>query len=373
MMDANWCQQNWDRSVTSRAWAYTPFGWEAIQELGEDHPWRREFRAILDEEMALGPVPAWAAEIVDRMIGPLPTCGHYAFPRPVLGICGAIRDRECPEFVCGCYTADSERKALMSYYVYCLDAWLKGAPLEVATAELALRPGLGKDWPRIIAAIYRVLGSPSEQKALLVGRLVHRLRWWIKTLIWSDDKRDRYMLDVYSGDARGDEARFGAYGNPPFGDPYFAERRLPEMEALAAQIRQRVPGGKRLLERIESTWLCAPKAFRYVEKLITAIGSIGGEPGPVCSDDAPAEAVLQCEDTYPEVASCRKWYSTFMASLADWLGGNPQAAHGLGEITAVKHWLVRILRHKLRLYESWDNLGKLVGAQPPGKSGARAI
>ena len=44
------------------------------------------------------------------------------------------------------------------------------------------------------------------------------------------------MLDVYSGDARGDEINYGAYGNPPFGDPYFSELQLPEIKELTQRI-----------------------------------------------------------------------------------------------------------------------------------------
>lgn len=230
-----------------------------------------------------------------------------------------------------------------------------------------MRDGLGKDWPEIVTSIYQSLGSPSEQKVLLVRRLVHRLRWWIKTLIWFDDKRDRYMLDVYSGDARGDEAKYSAYGNSPFGDPYFKERELPEMEELAKQICG-IPGGKKLLDRIESTWLCAPKVFRYLEKLILEIGSINS--GNIPNNDV---SILQCEDTYPDIASYKRWYSPFISSLKAWLDGNCKALSELGEITPVKHWLVRVLRHKLRLYEKYDPFGSLIGAKPSGKSGNKTI
>jgi hypothetical protein len=256
----------------------------------------------------------------------------------------------------------------MSYYVYCLDAWLKGAPLDQATAELALRDGLGKDWPRIIVDVYDSLGTRSEQKALLVTRLLHRLRWWIKTLIWYDDKRDRYLLDVYSGDVWGDEENWGAYGNSPFGDPYFAERELPEIKELATKIRETVRRGGRLLERIDQTWLCAPKAFRYVERLILQIGSIGSER--VTDADI---SILQCEDTYPHFASCARWYTSFVASLKGWLGGDRQAMSELGEATPVKHWLARMLLCKLELLERHGSLGKLTGARRPGRSGTRRI
>jgi hypothetical protein len=368
-MNGKWCKENYEKSFTSRAWAATPYdaGWEESQKYGIDLPSSPELRAIFEEEMALDSMPSSAAEIIDRMIGPFPMCSHYTFPKPLLQICEAIREERCPEVVIGCYTAGPERKRLMSYYVYCLDAWLKNAPIEVATAELAMRDDLGKDWSKIIAAIYRSLGSPSEQKMLITRRLVHRLRWWTKTLIWLDDKRDRYMLDVYSGDVRGEEAKYGAYGNSPFGDPYFVELELPEMKKLAEEIRE-MPGGKELLVRIESTWLCAPKVFRYLEKLILEIGGIDSEKVP----DSEI-SILQCEDSYPDFTSYKGWYSSFMSLLTAWLENKHEPSSELGYRTPAKHWLARILRHKLQLFERYGNLGKLVGSRPSGTGGSKSI
>jgi hypothetical protein len=302
------------------------------------------------------------------MIGPLPMCGHYAFPRPLVQICEAIGREKAPDFVCGCYTADSARKIRMSYYVYCLDAWRKHAPPDVAKAELAMRDNLGKDWPTILDAIYRTLGAPSPPKQAAVRRLVHRLRWWIKTLIWDDDKRGRFQLDVYSGDVRGDEAQYSAYGNSPFGDPFFEERKLPEVQRLDKQIAETVPNGQWLVDRIESTWLCAPKAFRYLERILVEIGAIGSGKAP--KTDA---SILQCEDTYPDAASHKAWYAAFIASLTAWLDGVRDARPELGEPTPAKHWLVRLFRHKLRLYEKHDPFGNLVGAKSTGKRGTKAI
>ncbi len=358
-----WTKQDYEASVTSRCWRYTPL----------DAPWKEiqgssELREIFEEEAALDRVPEWAEEIADRMIGsPLPPCGHYTFPKPILQVLDAIGKEKCPEFFMGCYTADSQRKTLMSYYVYCLDAWLKRAPLTVASAELAMRHDLGKNWPQIIQAIYETIGERSQPKELLVQRLVHRLRWWIKTLIWTDDKRDRFMPDVYMGDVRGDEKNWGSYGNPPYGDPFFAERELPQMEELSRKICETVPGGKDILFSIEHTWLCAPKAFRYVEKIILKIGSIGRDGDPEAET-----SVLDCEDTYPDLKSCCEWYAGFMSSVESRLEGDSEALDELGTITPVKHWLVRILRQKLKLYEE-DSFGRLVGTKPAGKSGTRII
>ncbi|MDY7011456.1 MAG: hypothetical protein SVV80_12010, partial [Planctomycetota bacterium] len=203
-----------------------------------------------------------------------------------------------------------------------------------------------------------------------IRRLIHRLRWWVKSLIWPDDKRNRFMLDVYSGDIRGDEANWGSYGNSPFGDPYFAELQLPEIKALSEQIRQVVPEGKKLLELIESTWLCAPKVFRYVEKLILQIGSLGSK-----TPAQKGESILQCEDTLPDFASHRQWYASFVTTVKNRLTDANHEHALFGAITPVKHWLVRLLGLKLKLYEEYNNFGKLVAAddtrvgQPAEKTG----
>jgi len=130
-MQIPWTQDTFAASVTGRTWTYTEYdgGWEKCRNSAE-------LRALFAEEMALDAVPDWVREIVERMLAsPLPPCGHYTFPRPILQICEAIGQERCPEFVIGCYTADSSRKALASHYVFCLDAWLQQAPLAVASAE----------------------------------------------------------------------------------------------------------------------------------------------------------------------------------------------------------------------------------------------
>lgn len=361
-----WCKEDYERSVTSTAWAVTPYsaGWEDSIKYGEDLPASRELKAIFEEECALPDVPAWAKEIIARQISPLPICGHYAFPQPLLDVCRAIGERHAPQFIISCYTADGNRKRLMAQYVFCLDAWAKRAPLDLVQAEFALRNDAGRDWHAVAGNIYAVLGIPTERKDLLVARLIHRLRWWIKTLIWSDDSRDTFLTDVYMGDARGDEARFSAYGNSPFGDPYFTELEQPEVRALTDRIRQVYPDENKLLDRVESTWLCAPKAFRYLEKLLVDIG------GPEAAQ-AAAEFSLLCDDVNPDRESYGRWYGAFMTSLDAWLAGDESARPELGAYDPVKHWLASILRHKLRLYEVHNSFGILTGVRRGGKQGVQ--
>ena len=325
----------------------------------------RDARALFEQERALGQPPDWAIEIVERMIDNLPMCGHYTFPQPVLSICRAIRQRACPAVIRSHYTADPERKRLMSYYVYCLDAWLNSAALDEVVSELSARDGLGRDWPGIARAIYKTLEPPSERKRLLVQRLVHRQRWWIKTLIWPGDARDRFGLDAYLGDARGDEADCGAYGNSPHGDPYFAELRVPAVQELSAHIRGL--GDGELLGNIEHSHLCAPKAFRYLEKTILAIGCVG------CGGSPADQSILQCEDLYPDFQRYKAWYDAFMCCLQAWLRGNAAALDELGDATPVSRWLGGVLHCKLGLFEVCNPFGRLVGRRPAGKSGTQAL
>jgi hypothetical protein len=368
--EPEWTKQAYEASVTSRAWRFTVYddGWEGSKEHGVGVSRSQELRGIFAEEMALDAVPDWAIEIIDRMLcGPLPTCGHYSFPSPVLQVCEAIGAEKCPDFVLGCYTADAKWKTLMCYYVYCLDAWLKDSPLEIAKVELTIRDDLGKDWGRIVEGIYATLGEHTEQRALLVRRLVHRLRWWIKTLTWSDDNRNKFMLGVYLGDVRGG-GDWGEYGDSCFGDPFFMELKVPGIIELERKIRETVPDGKTFVRLLRDNHLCGPKTFRNVERLIVQIGAVGSRRGP--NYDV---SILQCEDTYPDIASYKRWYELFMTSLETWLDGDEKAVAELGRITPVKHWLVRILRHRLQLYEKTDNFGKLIGAVQSGKSGTKLI
>ena len=363
MNDALWSREAWDASVSAKA--YNPDWWDSLTPETEPELWG-QMKSIFEDEKAVGEVPEWAAEIVGRMME-LPMCGYYAYPANVTQIIDAISEEQCPEVVMRCYTVDPGRKVLLSYYVYCLDAWWKDAPLSCVAAELSLRDQLGRNWEEIASAIYRTLGEKIEIKKVTVERLIHRLRWWIKSLIWSDDKRDRFLLDVYSGDIKGDEERWGAYGNSPYGDPYFAELRLPHVKAMEERIHADVPDGKELLDRIHSTWLCAPKVFRYLEKLIAEIGAIG-------SDAPPGEAhpILQCEDTYPDFGANHEHFSDLLERLRLWLDGHEGTLPSLGEASPVKRWLVHVLWHKLAFHARYEeNFAKLVGERPHGRSGSK--
>jgi len=363
MNETSWSREAWDASITAKA--YNSDWWNTLTPETEPQLWA-EMRCLFEQEKAIGEIPAWASEIVVRMMQ-LPMCGHCGYPANVTQIIDAISAAQCPEVVMRCYTVDSGRKVLLSYYVFCLDGWVKDAPLSSVVAELLLRDQLGKDWEKIASAIYQTLGDGAEIKRITVERLIHRLRWWIKSLIWSDDKRDRFLLDVYSGDIRGDDENWGSYGNSPYGDPYFAELELAHVKAMEQRIVADVPDGKELLDCIHSTWLCAPKVFRYLEKLIVAIGAIGSGAPP--EGDHP---ILQCEDTYPDFDANREHFTDLLERLGLWLDGHEDALPAIDRTSPVKQWLVHLLRHKLAFLAKYEqDFGKYVGAQPHGKSGSK--
>ena len=363
MKDTLWSREAWDASTGARA--YNPDWWDSLTPEKEPALWA-ELRSIFEQEQAIAPIPDWASEIVVRMME-LPMCGYYAYPANVTQVIDAISTEQCPEVVLRCYTVDPDRKVLLSYYVYCLDAWSKEAPLSHVAAELSLRDQLGKDWKEIAAAIYGTLGGRTEIKRITVERLIHRLRWWIKSLIWLDDERDRFLLDVYSGDIRGDEENWGAYGNSPYGDPYFTELALPHVKAMEERILADVPDGKTLLDRIHSTWLCAPKVFRYLEKLIVEIGAIGSDASP--GDISP---FLQCEDTYPDFDANHEHFTDLVKRLRLWLDGHEEVLPSLGEMSPVQRWLLHLLWHKLVFHARYEeNFAKLVGERPHGRSGSK--
>jgi hypothetical protein len=363
MNELAWSRKAWEASVSTKG--YNADWWDTLTPEKEPELWA-ELKSVFEEEKALPDVPVWASEIVGRMME-LPMCGYYAYPANITQIVDAISAQKCPDVVMRCYTVDPGRKVLLSYYCFCLDAWSKNAPLDSVVAELLLRDPLGKDWEQISLAIYRTLGDRTEIKGLTVERLVHRLRWWIKSLIGSNDKRDRFLLDVYSGDIRGDEQGWGAYGNPPYGDPYFIELGLPHVKAMEERIRADVPDGEKLLDRIHSTWLCAPKMFRYLEKLIAQIGAIGSAALP---DEAPS--ILQCEDTYPDFDANREHFEGLVERLRSWLDGQEGPLPSLKAASPVTRWLVHLLWHKLVFHANYEeNFGKLVGQRSHGRSGSK--
>ena len=356
-----WSKQAWEASVSSRCWWYTPYdaGWDGCKQYDGDIEGDDELRQIVAMERELGGVPDWARQVVERCFNYLPPCGHYLFPQPYLEALDAVGSETPPAFLHTCYTAERTRKERAQDDCLCLDAWLAGAGPEDAARELAARKRPGPDWTAVCGDLWQVLGERGELKELLVERVLHRYRWWIKSLVWDDDARDRFGRDQYLGDiaGSGDE-----YGNP-FRDPFFVEQRVPRVKKREARIAELCPDWKWFHDFINCTWLCAPKSFRFLERILWAIGK-SRKPEP--DDDIPG--FLQSEDTYPDHEAAAEWWKAVLAALAAWWQDRTvegdvagDECRRLGERTPVKCWLVRLFARKLRrLEENGEQLTHLV-------------
>jgi len=354
------CEQ-FEDSLTRLAVRYT----QVDEDLAGHFAVSQDRHRLLAEELRLGTVPDWAREIITRMLGsPLAPCGHYTFPAPVAQVTEAIGAERCPAFVIGCYTADPARKRRLQAVIYCLDAWHHDAPIETAAWELERRETDGKDWPSIVCRVYVALGDRTELRLLLVERLIHRLRWWVKSHSWMDDPRTAFGLDQYLGDLRGD-GDWGDFGDPELRDPYFVELREPDVVKAETRIRQEVPDGTALLDRIHSTWLCAPKVFRYIERLIHEVGGVGSGGAPDYK-----KCLLDCEDTYPDFGLARQWESDYLDRLSRWLRDDTDAVPELGSPTPVKQWLVGLLKYRLELMIPWT---RFIAGHPSGHSGTAPL
>jgi hypothetical protein len=269
-------------------------------------------------------VPQWAQEIVERAINFPPFCPHFAFPTPYLEVLDAIGKQTPPTFVHGCYTADRERKERMLNYVFCLDVWLAGAEPRQAALELVKHGNPQIRWQELCASLWDVLGQRSELKELLLRRIVHRQRWWIKALVWDDDHRNVYCRDQFLGDIACSGNGYGHYGNPDFRDPFFAELQVPEVKRLEERLSAICPDWPRFQGLINHSWLCAPKAFRFLERLLWCVGKekvTVSLPSHTLNNGDKVPSFLQCDDTYRNPTDGKKWVRTFVRGLRSWVAG----------------------------------------------------
>ena len=366
-----WTKDKYEASMSSKAWYGTPYGggWTELA-VREGLPEDRELGEIFLEEMKLGEVPDWARRFAEVYLNEpwLPYCGHYTFPNMLLQTVTCIGKEQVSteEMTARCYRVDPERRELLARYLFCIDAWLKGAGKEHLVEKLK---GLGwseRNWEMIAGNIYDALGERDEDKALLLRRIMHRQRWWLRALFWTDDKPLNEGLGYYYGKTYLDKEKQMRV------DEYMAEFEDPEVVQLEAEIRRRFGDADKWLSMIQSTWLCGPKAFRYLERQLLHVGnkSLSLSPGVL------NRSVLMCEDTCPQKEHRARWYGAFRWALDSWLEGKGivesdefdpdvvrKVAELLGSTTPTKHWLARLLRHKLDLYEEHSGFDKVVSVR----------
>ena len=389
-----WSEAAYRTSVSSRCWTYTPYGegWAGSRKHGADLSLDGELQQIVGMESQLRRVPDWAQRVVERSIDRLPGCGHYLFPLAFLEALDAIGSETPPTFVHGCFTADRGRKTQMMDYVFCLDAWLAGASPQAAAAELVARSDRKIDWHAVCTDLWNVLGNRTELKELLVERLVHNRRFQIKTRLWDDDLGNEFGRDHYLGDyqdASKDSHPAKAWSYVALPCPDFNETTSPRVRKLEEQLAQICPDWNWFHTLIcEFSWLCAPKEFRYLEGLLWCIGKerprLNLPSFPLANPDE-VPRFLRCEDTYPDQDQAAVWWQAFLPALEAWWQNRPQAGvvaddvnRRLGEHTAMKHWLVRLYRHKLwileRLGRDWGGtIGALVNPRPGSRRGTRPL
>ncbi len=370
----------YEASLSGRCWWYTPL----------DQPWPRieamvqadsELRAIVAQEEGLGTVPDWARPITARCINHVPPCGHYTFPGPQLQVLDAIGAASPPAFFVGCFTVDSTRKAQLQDMCLCLDGWLAGADPADVGRELEWRGARKVEWTKICADLWRVLGEHEEWRDLMVQRILFALRSDVKQCPWDDDRGDRHGRDQFLGGIRIEErspcaqwprARYDAGLSPQF------KRLVARLDEVWPRS---LPSHKALLEE---WWPCAPKTFRFLERMLWVIGKGRLASGKADWQSYLAEQVpgfLQCEDTYPDQQLAARWWPDFCAALDAWWQDQPNSSpvaqdvqRRLGEPTNVKRWLVRLYRHKLRkLEENGEQFTRLVRADGSGRRGSKRL
>ena len=387
---SQWSKDIYEQSVSSRCWwPYDP-GWNGDDHHGVNISKDDEVRNIVRMETELEAIPDWARQLVETSIRMLPPCGHYMFPMAYIECVDAIGSKTPPEFTHGCFTVDPCQKKAMQDYCLCLDGWLAGAAPEAVALELNALGHRKIDWHEVCTNIWNVLGEHTELKDLLVERLLHSQRWKIKSRPWDNDPCTEFGRDAYLGDfsETGCEANSCTYIAREL--PGFNERSSPRIQKLEFRLADICDDWDWFSYTIQYGWLCSPKAFRYLERLIWSIGKerraihtahTGGRFQTLeGGDEVPG--FLECEDTYLNQDEAALWWRDFLPSLEDWWQGRdpsgavaPDIASRLGESTNVKRWLVRLLLHKCRLLVLEKNrfLWRLVNPAPNTKRGSKPL
>ena len=378
MDSPRWSREVWEASVSGRCWEYTPYdgSWDDCATLQSD----AELAAIVGMERALDGVPDWAERVVDVSIGHIPFCGHYRFPEPHLEVLDAIGAEASPAFNHGCFTVDPDRKCALADYCLALDAWEAGASSEDVAATIRSGTLREIDWDAACADLWRTLGERTEVKRLLIARLLHYLRWWLKSALWDDDRADRFARDAHLGPPAENEAN--QYAHPERPAPGIDESASPRVVEIEERLAAIFPDWDRFRTiLLAEWWLCAPKAFRFLERKIWFIGraalpdATGYEDDPWTSAwwkaflGSEVPGFLHVENTYPDLSGARAWWSGFTAALTSWWR-NELASGGvaadlyrrLGERTDVKRWLVRLYHHRMHVLRgNGEQFARLVG------------
>jgi len=377
MPKIDWCKKIWEASVTSRCWSFTPYdqGWDTCAALSRD----KELESLVSMEQALDEIPEWASDLVSKHIDSAAPCCHYLFPQPYLRIIESIGAERSPEHVQSCYAVEQDRKKEAQDYCLCLSAWLAGTPSGVPARELHRTAHHQLDWDEICAAIWDVLAERNRVKELLVERLLHNIRWQIKFCVWSDDQEFGFCRDQYLGSYGRDPSLPRIINNYRENLSYVAGTSSPRIEQIEAELSSSLPDFPEVIDGLLSWWLCAPKAFRFLESKLHYIGNMNDDGS---SSDGPAPYFLDCLGTYASHKDVAQCWRALCKAMDDWshdrtvCGKMGRAvADRLAEKTPVKRWLVRLLLRKLhRLEENGEELSRYTsGVSRSAQDGTKTI
>lgn len=366
-----WTKEVYDQSATGRVMAGYDIGNRFNPDYWDVDSADDELKQIVAMELELSDAQTWADSVGLRFLAP---CGHYMFPEPFLQVLSLVGSADPPMADCTlkhhCYTVDGDRKKAAMDYCLCLDAWLAGAEPGAVARELDALGHRKIGWLSVCRDLWEVLGERTEKKELLVELTLHVLRHAVKSYRWDDEQGTDYGRDEYLGDYREDGGI-----DETWATPRFDQWATPRLKSIAGRLSELWPEWRSVPKgEYGSWWLCAPKAFRFLERDLWAIGRERPlEPGE------PVPGFLQCEDTYPDHDKVASWYADFCAALEAWWKGETASgivandvAERLGEPTPLKRWLVRLLRHKLRNYEK-GQFGSLVHPNNSHKRGTSPL
>lgn len=364
-MDTLWDRDNFERSITRTCFSSTPYdaGWDGAEQWdinGTVLQHDDEMRRLLELEWEIRPVPVWGQKIA-RQIEEMPPCG-WSFPQHVEAVCTNIGSGDAAAaFPSRCYVVGPDRLQLMADYAVCVDGWIKNISSLQVGASLQQNAFDSRDWVGIAAAVWEVLGEPSPPRVLLARRLLQRLRFWLRAPYAPLKADDNWRLGYFYDHGMG---RSGGW------DYFSFEEHEPDANELKSQIKAQIPDAERWLELIDYTWPCAPKVFRFVERIVIAIGQIE-EHSDVGPDELgsrrAAERILRVEGTYLDSETSRGLYNAAVSGLAGFLGcsfpgpGMADARRDtgfasrlqrvLGEPSPEKLWLAALLQKRITLFQ----------------------
>ena len=215
-----------------------------------------------------------------------------------------------------------------------------------------------------------------------MARLLHQIRWWIKATVWEDDLGNVFARDEYLGDYRPTGNWATDNGNPRLHTPEFVQTTSPRVQQIERRLAEFCPDWNWFRTvMVDFSWPCAPKAFRYLEKLLWCIGKekpVINLPSFPLENPEHVPSFLQCEESWPDPKVANTWWRAFLDALRAWW--QEQSVTGevgtdvvqrLGASTPVKQWLVRLLVRRLEMLEktagNFDRLFTPVSGSTTGR------